>query len=506
MRISFNIVLNELQDLLPVTGDKFDGSHSFRRVVPLKEVSDGADCLYVGSIRTWNGYPESGCVLLAEDNCAIPENLGGNVVVSGSITPEQLVWRMSEFFLKISEWYEDMLLVVASQKGVQEILTLSEKVIGNFISVSDSALALVAYTKNIIAADPIIEYLVENGYHSDDAYRRFKEGNRFELWLQADGLIVSTDRNIGVYDVVSKVFKYDRTYFMHAVMSCNNHARTPGLLELFSIMCDVLENIIRHSWNNEKFFSHNYNALIIDLIHRRGISDRQAVEKRAEIIGVDTNDEYIVIVAEIEGSKAFPGRIAQDIFSMFPRIHIVHYEDKLLFLLHVKSVTHYIEATGMTAKLEEYFEANGMLGGMSDVFRDILELKDAYDQAQIALTNCLREGTITQFERVAAKCLVNTSEESMRLWSKSRCGKILLELHRSDMEKQQNNVPLLYAYLKNERRARETADEVHMHRNNVVYRMNRIEEAYGIDLNDPRIRLNLLLSYMIFEQWLKNDK
>ncbi|MDD6189616.1 MAG: hypothetical protein PUB32_08590 [Clostridiales bacterium] len=267
MRISFNIILNELRDLQPVTGRDFDGSQSFRRVAPLSAEPMEADCLYVDSLRNWNGYPESGCVLLAEDNCPIPEKLGGNVVVSGAITVEQLGWQMSSFFLEISEWYENMLLAVATQKGVQEIITLSENILGNFVSVSDSALALVAYTKNIVADDdPIIKSLIANGYHSDYAYNLFKAGNRFELWMQSDGLIVSTDRNIGVHDIVSKVFKYDRTYFMHAVMSCNNNPITPGLLELFGLMCDVLENIIRSSWNNEKYFSHNYNSLILQAI------------------------------------------------------------------------------------------------------------------------------------------------------------------------------------------------------------------------------------------------
>lgn len=242
MRISFNIVLNELQALLPVTGKDFDGSRCFRRAAMLTSTADKDDCLYITSAHNWNGYPESDCILLAESGFPVPENLGGNTIVFGSLTPEQLCGRISDFFLKISEWYENMLLAVASQNGVQELLTLSENVIGNFISVSDSALALVAYTKNIVADDdPIIKSLIENGYHSDYAYNRFKTNNRFELWMQSDGLIVSTDRNIGVHDIVSKVFKYDRTYFMHAVMSCNHHPITPGLLELFGIMCEVLE-------------------------------------------------------------------------------------------------------------------------------------------------------------------------------------------------------------------------------------------------------------------------
>lgn len=74
MRISFNIILDELRDLQPVTGRDFDGSQSFRRVVPLNVESMEADCLYVDSLRSWNGYPESGCVLLAEDIAPFPKS------------------------------------------------------------------------------------------------------------------------------------------------------------------------------------------------------------------------------------------------------------------------------------------------------------------------------------------------------------------------------------------------------------------------------------------------
>ena len=507
MQISYNIILDTLQDLSPIKGKDFDGSQQFLSLMPLTVSGSGIKPLYIGKLSEWNGQPTSSCLLLA-DGSPVPDELGGNVVVSGDTTVEELARKLSEFFVKINEWYEKTLLAVATNKSIQEILTLSEPIIGNFISVSDSSLSLVGYTKNIIPDDPIIKSLIANGYHSDEAYKLFKASNRFELWLNTDGLIVQTDHKIGIFDLVSKVFKYDRTYFMHAVMSCNNKPITPGLLELFGIMCDVLENIVRSSWDNEKFFSHTYNSLVINLINRTEIADRQAIERRAEVIGVDPSDEYVIIVAEpesIKSGKAFPGRIAQDIFSMFPRMHIVQYEDDLLLLLHYKNMAQYIEAADMVAKLEEYFGANNMIGGMSDIFSDILELNYAYEQAKRALGSDFRESTITQFERVAAKCLVNTSSESQRLWSKSRCGKFLLDLYRTDKEKQQNNLPLLYTYLKNERRARETADEVHMHRNNVVYRINRIEEAYGINLDDPRLRLNILLSFVIFEQWLKSQ-
>ena len=40
---------------------------------------------------------------------------------------------------------------------------------------------------------------------------------------------------------------------------------------------------------------------------------------------------------------------------------------------------------------------------------------------------------------------------------------------------------------------------LYMHRNNVVYRIGRIEEMLGIDLNDHNTRLKLLVSYAMLK-------
>ena len=38
---------------------------------------------------------------------------------------------------------------------------------------------------------------------------------------------------------------------------------------------------------------------------------------------------------------------------------------------------------------------------------------------------------------------------------------------------------------------------MHMHRNNVVYRIGRIEEMLGLSLEDPEVRLCLTVSYLL---------
>ena len=38
-----------------------------------------------------------------------------------------------------------------------------------------------------------------------------------------------------------------------------------------------------------------------------------------------------------------------------------------------------------------------------------------------------------------------------------------------------------------------------MHRNSVIYRLGKIQEILGFDLNDPDVRLRVLISFKILE-------
>ena len=50
-----------------------------------------------------------------------------------------------------------------------------------------------------------------------------------------------------------------------------------------------------------------------------------------------------------------------------------------------------------------------------------------------------------------------------------------------------------------ERKATETGQQLHMHRNNVIYRISRIEELTGLSLDDHGTRLGLEISFLMLE-------
>lgn len=62
-----------------------------------------------------------------------------------------------------------------------------------------------------------------------------------------------------------------------------------------------------------------------------------------------------------------------------------------------------------------------------------------------------------------------------------------------------SNLYLLRTYLINERNISQTAKLLYMHRNSVIYRIARIRETLNMDLDDPNVRLRLLISFKILE-------
>ena len=330
--------------------------------------------------------------------------------------------------------------------------------------------------------------------------------------MSTEGLIINTEGNLTKYPCVSKVFVFNETYFTHVAMICDHRPMTPGLIDLFNHLITILSHFIKRNWEEAKNYDHVYNSLIVDLM-QGNLRDRVAVNERARIVGIKPEDQYVVMLLT-GGSKIdtiFPGLMALDISKMFHRIRPVYYNCRLMLFVHHSDVAGYMADQDIHNQLNDYFVKNSVFCGVSEVFDDLLELPAAYREAEFALgefdSNYQRgsviwEGApkwsnIVEFNMHFTSCLLDKSEKNVCLWTGSKYGKMLLELYRADLEKDTNNLEVLYVYLMNERRASETSSTLHMHRNNVLYRINRIEEMLKVDLNDRVVRLNLITSFLM---------
>ena len=99
------------------------------------------------------------------------------------------------------------------------------------------------------------------------------------------------------------------------------------------------------------------------------------------------------------------------------------------------------------------------------------------------------------YDRCFLFALLGESQISRATWRTTRYYRLLRKVNAHDVKHGTNNLQLLYTYLFCDCRASEASALLHMHRNNVLYRVGRIEEILGVRLSDPEIKRGLTQAY-----------
>jgi hypothetical protein len=167
-----------------------------------------------------------------------------------------------------------------------------------------------------------------------------------------------------------------------------------------------------------------------------------------------------------------------------------------------------------TRRLEE--EAGRLLFGpfktaafASQVFNYLKDLELAYKQAIISMD--FRETIDAQapqgrmgeglpyyaFEDALVFWLISQKAPDERLLAFSLSHTILEKIHAEDALNGTDDVSLLWFYLYFERKVSAVAEHMHMHRNTVLYRVERIMRRFDLDFSEQGIRDRLLLDYKV---------
>ena len=83
----------------------------------------------------------------------------------------------------------------------------------------------------------------------------------------------------------------------------------------------------------------------------------------------------------------------------------------------------------------------------------------------------------------------------MPRWRSTARSTALKTLKSHDAEKNSSLYETLFHFLINERNTQRTAQALHIHKNSMLYRLNQIRELVDLDLDNPELRLYLILSY-----------
>lgn len=443
------------------------------------------------------------------DELETQEAMCGLIVVKRNLPLREFFNEIQRVFVRISNWLIDMQHSVMGNEGMQALVTLSESIIGNHIAVMDPTFKLIAHTKNVETDDAVSNSLIQHGYHPLETVESFKLHRRLEQFEKADGIIVSEDFVTSNYITVKKVFRCRNSYSVIVVMVCCNRHMSDGLLDLFKMMLSNLQVYVDRDYP-PKGDSGPVNALVCDLLDRN-IESTDEIKKRAQYAGLAFLSEYDLFLICFDDNLNIPlGRLVRDLSDLLPFSYVLSYQRGVIVINQYGGERRPDQEMRLRL-VDSVISTFSASCGISTSFSALWEIPAAYEQASVSIwtgtqlhgraivyTEIPEHGQHFYFEdyvlyRQIAICL----SQSPQVFKNSFFYRALQTL--SDYENRHNVkiLQILHTYLQCERRATEACARLHMHRNTVLYHIKRIEEVLGVSLDDPEIRLKLLLGFKL---------
>lgn len=260
-------------------------------------------------------------------------------------------------------------------------------------------------------------------------------------------------------------------------------------------------------------------ALFNDLISRRYVG-RSYLDDYASLYGFALDAEFRLLrFKQKTGADIVPHGIIEQVRKFNKgKVLVAVYNGDLLALLHSKD----LDSSLSTQEIEEELEGIAPLFDgyvtVSQVFNDVTNFAFAYEQTSliakyrehIDICNAFTQATRLSsklcytFEEALTFALVDSDiTQEMRDFAFSHT--ILEKIIAEDRANGGEDTRILASYLNHERKATAVAEELHMHRNTVLYRIDKIEKRFGLDFDNEWSRNRVTLDFTILYCKLAKD-
>jgi hypothetical protein len=261
-----------------------------------------------------------------------------------------------------------------------------------------------------------------------------------------------------------------------------------------------------------------FGSFLGDLIEGR-ITNSTEIEERLKRIKMFGRDRYRIVLvhfpyrlsvqpeATSESTHNIPWNYIINLLTqVFPFSNGAVYRGNILLTVRMppaKNKLWYDE----TLLLEILHRYNGY-AAISNTSKFIQSLSAIYHQTSATLRLALAMNTNTdqrifRYEDYSVYDIIEMCAETAREYYGANlvylCHPAYTTILRYDQEHGANYTDVLIAYLKNERNMTRTAQDLHIHRNTMMYKIETIENIIGFNLDDSSIRERILFSFHVTE-------
>jgi len=386
--------------------------------------------------------------------------------------------------------WSDRLNQQLSDLTFDEILMESAPVVGRFLMLADASYYVISHSEipDELKEDPSIKSVMQHGIMdmqhilNVEKDRRIRERNPKSYVIR--------DGKFPVDPSVRNLFSHGRHWGWLIAIGGNE---TLGAMDIQDELGDILERWMemRHGFQGK----YEKAGVFLEILDGSYYSVNDVLY-RIELLGWRQDDTKYVY------SVYLPEERQNECLALIHKVdEISHCAQSLIFEGKLVTVFHGAEEKRLAfeEKLKNLLAQAKCCCGVSNAFTDIFQLPQQYRLARAAVTYSrapVAEGEIYRFEDAALYYGLSLLSDSSGDWFAHTS---LKKLRDYDRENNTDFYNTLKTFLLCERSYIRASEELGIHRNSLIYRIARINELTGADLDNPRVRLHILFSYALAE-------
>lgn len=492
MELTLSILMDELSNLHPIVQKSLSSKISFEQIryYNAQDHETNAAFLYLGDSTIigvdFSQYCPNHLLILNNDIPTACLNHAETVIqVTASLKIHELYQQIMDIFMTYENWNQSMLLAIIHHKSIEEFLEIASKKLMNPVAFNDNNMSMIAkagqFTKPY--SGTVWEVLEAFGHVKSEFFtvQEHREITKMLLTTRDPLVYHPTIDKTHTY-ATSQVWVGDKQYGSLGIVDINAPF-TDGQL---SIIKHITENIKLYIQNNEAYMrvAENEVTFINSLLKGIPINENIIAYHLAKQNWVIHDQFYLL-------SFACPVPLDSPIQSLsylkridkcFPESFITVYNNTIIMIIRDRDYS--IKNQDVKQNLDKLLTSNEMKCGVSACFPDFSQLKYYYIQSCFAIEYCNQypEIIIQHYEYCYKEHIIQVLRTSTDL--SCFCQPRILAMWNSQEENQKELIHCLYHYLINGRNLTLTSEALYIHRNTLIYRINKLSRILELDLKN----------------------
>ena len=209
---------------------------------------------------------------------------------------------------------------------------------------------------------------------------------------------------------------------------------------------------------------------------------------------LETDEKHLCIIRERYGNSLIYSRLIHQISQTFSDCYVIEHEGYVILVIN----TSHLPIDILTTQLPVILYGSEIHIGISYPFRNVFHLPQYLEQAQIALEAAFQKNTRIL---MCSDCVISYTRNLIRKMQTVNLEHPLTkQIRRYDKEHGTEYYQTLKTYIMEERSIVRTAQALHIHKNTLLYRIQRLKDQFALNLDDREERFRLILNYMIYSE------